>query len=75
MSLSLSKYRKYCLKIKSFISTSFNQPTKYNLYGNGLNNAKKALINGKMCNILDVINLTEETNFDLIKKVPHGLIS
>ena len=28
---------------------------------------KKGLINGKVCDILDVINLTEETNFDLIK--------
>ena len=33
-----------------------------------------SLINGKIHNILGVVNLTEETNFDLIKTVQSGLI-
>ena len=34
---------------------------------NGLNEAKRALINGKLHKILDVINLDQMRNMDLIK--------
>ena len=66
---SLSKYGKYLLKITSLLlGASFNQKTDviFRTY-NGLNDRKKALINGKIHNILGVINLTEEANFSLIK--------
>ena len=67
---SLSKYGKYRLKtISFFISTSFNQTTDVMLItSNRLNDAKKALVNGKIHNILGIINVTEETNFNLINK-------
>ena len=66
---TLSKYGKYRLKITTLlISASFNQTTNVIFITfNGLNNAKKAVINGKIHNVLGVINLIEETNFDLIK--------
>ena len=56
--LLLSKYGKYRLKITSLlISSSFDQTTNVIFITcNGLNDAKK-----------DIINLTEEANFDLIK--------
>ena len=59
---SLSKCGKYRLKITSLLlGASFNQTTDviFITY-NGLNDAKKALINGILHNILSVINLTEE---------------
>ena len=67
--LLLSKYGKYRLKITSLlISSSFDQTTNVIFITcNGLNDAKKALINGKIHTILNIINLTEEANFDLIK--------
>ena len=66
---SLSKYGKYLLKITSLIvGASFNQITDVTfIICNWLKHSEKALINGKMQNILGVINLTEETNFNLIK--------
>ena len=66
---SLSKYGKYLLKITSLLlGASFNQKTDVIFRTcNGLNDRKKALINGKIHNILGVINLTEEANFSLIK--------
>ena len=73
---SLSKYGKYCLRITLLISASFNQTTNAMFITcNGLNDAKKALINGKIHNVLGVINLTDETNFALIKKVQGGFRS
>lgn len=73
---SLSKYGKYCLRITLLASASFNPTTNVMFITcNGLNDAKKALINGKLHNVPGVINLTEETNFDLIKKVQPGFIS
>ena len=50
------------------LSASFHQTTNviFITY-NGLNDTRKALINGKIYNILGVINLTEEASFDLIK--------
>ena len=57
------------------ISALFNQTTNVIFITcNGLKDAKTALINGEIHNILGVINLTEETNFDLIKTVQSGLI-
>ena len=72
---SLSKYGKYRLKITSLlISTSFNQTTDVMLItSNRLNDAKKALINGKIHNILGVIDVTEETNFNLINETSRWL--
>ena len=66
---SLWKYRKYRPKITSLlVSTSFNQTTDAIFINcNELNDTKKALINGKTNSTLGVVNLTEETNFDLIK--------
>ena len=66
---SLSKYRNYHLMITSLLlSASFHQTANviFITY-NGLNDTRKALINGKIYNILGVINLTEEASFDLIK--------
>ena len=66
----LSNYGKYRLNVTSLlISVSFSQTNNLIFITcNGLNDAKKALKNGKIHNILGAINLTEETNFDLIKK-------
>ena len=72
---SLSKYGKYLLKITPLlVGASFNQTTDATfIICHGLNDAKKALVNGKMHNILGVINLTEETNFNLIKSSSNWL--
>ena len=66
---SLSKYGKYRLKITSLLlGASFNQTTDVIFITcNKLSNAKKALINRKIHNILGLINLTEQENFELIK--------
>ena len=74
--LSLSKHGKHRLKITSLLfGASFSQTTDIIFITcNRLNGAKKSLINGKIHNILGVVNLTEETNFDLIKTVQSGLI-
>ena len=57
---SLSKYgnSRYRLKLTSLLlRTSFDQTTNVIFITcNGLNNAKKALINGKIHNILGIIN-------------------
>ena len=67
---SLSKYGKHCVKITSLLlGASFNQTTDVIFITcNELNDEKRTLINGKIHNILGVINPTEEANFDLIKK-------
>ena len=67
----LSNYGKYRPKITSLlINGSFNQTTNVIFITcNRLSDAKKALISGKILNILGVINLTEKTNFDLIKNL------
>ena len=71
----LSKYGKYRPKITSLsINASFNQTTNVIFITcNGLSDAKKALISGKIHNIFGVINLTEKTKFDLIKNRSKGL--
>ena len=50
------------------LGASFNQTTDVIFITcNKLSGAKKALTNGKTHNILDLINLTEQENFELIK--------
>ena len=73
--ISLSKYGKYHLKTTSLLlGASFDQTTDVIFRTcNGLNHAKMALINGKIHNIMCAINLTEETNFDLITNISKWL--
>ena len=73
--ISLSKYGKYHLKTTSLLlGASFDQTTDVIFRTcNGINHAKMALINGKIHNIMCAINLTEETNFDLITNISKWL--
>ena len=73
--ISLSKYGKYHLKTTSLLlGASFDQTTDVIFRTcNGINHAKMALINGKIHNIMCAINLTEETNFDLINNISKWL--
>ena len=69
---SLSKYRnhRFRLQVTSLsLSALFDQTTNVIFIACGcLDDAKKALINGKIHNILRVINLAEIPMFDLIKR-------
>ena len=69
---SLSKYRnhRYCLQVTSLsLSTLFDQTTNVIFITcGGLDDAKKALINGKIHNILGVIKIREIPTFDIIKR-------
>ena len=50
-----------------FSSATTNNTNVILIMCNGLNEAKRALINGKLHKILDVINLDQMRNMDLIK--------
>ena len=69
---SLSKYRnhRYCLQVTSLSLRALLDQTTNVIFitCGGLDDAKKALINGKIYNILGVIKIAEIPMFDIIKR-------